>query len=90
MAPIDSFDVLTSTALSLQEQLSNGRLTSVDTVRTYNAHIEQHNPSLRLLETLLHHAELLDAERKNGTVRGPLHGIPIVIKVVKLNESPHR
>jgi amidase len=46
--------------------------------------IEEVNPLLHAVTEInpdaLHIAEILDAERTNGTVRGVLHGLPILIK----------
>ena len=32
-------------------------------------------------EKALHHADILDEERKAGSIWGPFHGIPIIVKV---------
>lgn len=64
--------------------LESGLLTSVDLVNAYIARINSVNGTLRAVTQLnpdaLTIAQRLDAERANGTVRGPLHGIPILIK----------
>lgn len=39
------------------------------------------NAVVALNPNLLKQAEALDEERRNGRVRGPLHGIPALIKV---------
>jgi amidase len=50
------------------------RITAIDkSGPTINAIIELNPDALNI-------ADQLDAERKNGKVRGPLHGIPVVIK----------
>lgn len=85
-----AFDVLRSTATELSSKLSDGTLTSVDLIEQYLAQIEAHNHSglgLRAIASLPPRAQLiqtareLDQERKDGRVRGPLHGIPIILKV---------
>ena len=71
----------------LQADLTAGRATSVDLVRAYLARIaatDRRGPTLRAVVALnpdaLAQARALDAERKAGHIRGPLHGIPILIK----------
>lgn len=53
-------------------------------MRAYTLRIEEVNPILRPVTELNPDAEsiaaTLDAERKNGTIRSALHGIPILIK----------
>jgi amidase len=67
--------------------MSEGRWSAVDLVRLYSGRIEDFDragPTLRhVLEVnpdALQIAEGLDRERKAGRVRGPLHGIPVVLK----------
>jgi amidase len=83
-----SFDVLTTTASDLQSLLQDGELTSVEIVDTYQRHIEQYNASLHPIITINPHlaavARSLDDERRRGKCRGPLHGIPIIVKVCLL------
>lgn len=76
-----------ATVDDLQAGLAAGRWTSADLVRRYLARIhalDQKGPALRsVLEVnpeALALATALDAERKAGKVRGPLHGIPVLIK----------
>lgn len=82
-----SFDVLTATASQLQELLQGGSITSEDTVKKYLQHIDKHNDRLRALvevapkDRVLSIARHLDEERRGGSIRGPLHGIPIIVKV---------
>jgi len=87
---IPPFDVLTTTAAELQERLDAGTLTSVEIITTYLAQIEKHNHAGAKLnaiinvaprESVLKAAEKLDRERSAGKVRGPLHGLPIIVKV---------
>ncbi|KAF2435851.1 amidase [Tothia fuscella] len=64
--------------------LQDGCFTSVDLVNRYLARIAEVNGELHAVIELnpdaLSIAALLDAERKNGSIRGPLHGIPIPVK----------
>ncbi|KAK7518948.1 amidase [Phyllosticta citriasiana] len=73
-----------ATADELQAGLGAGLFTSVDLVNAYVARIKEVNGSVRAVTELnpdaLGIASQLDVERGNGTVRGPLHGIPILIK----------
>ncbi|KAL5085707.1 hypothetical protein Trisim1_010053 [Trichoderma cf. simile WF8] len=82
-------DPLTTTAEELQKLLTSRSLTSLDFINIYLGQIEQHNKNgLKLnaiISTAPHHivaeqAKLLDAERARGNIRGPLHGIPVVVK----------
>lgn len=83
------FDVLTITALQLQDGLRKGSLNSVMIVQSYLAQIRKHNHagahlnatlSMPSEDSLLLIARSLDVERSAGQVRGPLHGIPIILK----------
>jgi amidase len=82
-----AFNRLTTTAFELQELLSKGVLTSVDALNVYLEQIGTHNGWLKAdiaqppRHRLFERAELLDSERREGKVRGPLHGIPILVKV---------
>ena len=64
--------------------LNTGLFTSVDLVQTYTARITEVNPMLHVINELnpdaLDIAAGLDKERASGYSRGPLHGIPILIK----------
>jgi amidase len=71
----------------LQAAMAAGRLSARQIVRAYIERInriDQSGPMLRSVLELnpdaLAAADQLDAERKAGRVRGPLHGIPILLK----------
>ena len=71
----------------LQAALAAGRTTSVALVDAYLARIaayDHRGPSLnamiRLNPRARADAAVLDAERRAGKVRGPLHGIPVILK----------
>jgi Asp-tRNA(Asn)/Glu-tRNA(Gln) amidotransferase A subunit family amidase len=80
-------EVAEASILQLQEAMSAGRTTSVEITRAYLARIEQYdkggptlNAILRLNPDALAEAQAADAERARSGPRGPLHGIPIVVK----------
>ena len=81
------FDLEEATLADLQAGMSSGRMTSRSITQQYIARIEEldrKGPALRhVLEInpdALSIADSLDQERKSGRVRGPLHGIPILLK----------
>lgn len=89
-------NILKATATQLQEQLSSGNLTSAQLTETYLTQIEQQNHQGMKVNAListsprdiaLARAHQLDEERKNGKIRGPLHGIPIIMKDVFMTEE---
>ncbi|HEU4951887.1 MAG TPA: amidase [Holophagaceae bacterium] len=76
-----------ATLAELQAALASGRATAAGLVKAYTARIralDQRGPSLHSVLELNPDAERiaaeLDAERKAGHLRGPLHGIPILLK----------
>ena len=67
--------------------MARGELTSVELTRQYIARIAALNkrgPGLNAVTQLnqdaLKDAALLDKERREGRVRGPAHGLPILLK----------
>lgn len=84
--PHTLFNVYTAGIKELSEALSDGSLTSVQVLDTYLAQIDRHNETLRAIvhlaprEQLYRLARQRDLESKLGRCRGPLHGIPIVVK----------
>ena len=86
-APASSFDVTEKTIVDLLAAQRIGTVTSHILVEKYLARIkayDQDGPHLNAMIALnpkaLEAADALDAERRAGHVRGPLHGIPIVVK----------
>lgn len=83
----DSFALDGITIEQLQEKLKLGEYTSEEIVKLYLdriAQIDKSGPGLHsVLETnpdALSIARALDAERASGHIRGPLHGIPVMLK----------
>ncbi len=75
------------TITQMQEWLKSGKYTSESIVNTYLERIQNIDKSGPALNSIIEInpdaaaiARKLDEERKSGKVRGPLHGIPIVIK----------
>src|SRR5262245_30647397 len=68
----------------LQSLMATGGLTSRELTQGYLERIGQLNSLLQaVIETnpqAVSIAVALDAERRRGTLRGPLHGIPILVK----------
>ncbi|KAK3303460.1 amidase signature domain-containing protein [Chaetomium strumarium] len=79
-------DVLTSTAADLRHLLEAGKTSSVQIVLAHLSQIERHEHKLHAFisvaprELLLAIAADRDEERRRGRARGPLHGIPVVLK----------
>ncbi|KAH3913869.1 hypothetical protein HBH56_095330 [Parastagonospora nodorum] len=76
--------LLDATAEELTLGLENGQFTSVDLVQAYVARILEVNSTFHMVTEInpdaLAIAKELDEERACGTLRGPLHGLPILIK----------
>ena len=81
------FTVVEQDLIDLQAALRDGRATSARLVDLYLERIAKYDktgPAINAFITLnpaaRAQAEALDRERQAGRVRGPLHGIPLVIK----------
>jgi amidase len=81
------FSLETATVADLQARGTAGTLSAVDLTKAYLARIARTNlegPSINAVRSLnpkaLQEAAALDAERAAGHVRGPLHGIPVIVK----------
>ncbi len=79
-----SIDVEEATVASLQAAMTSGATTARDLVLAYESRIRTGdtatNSMLELNPDALSIAIELDRERKAGKIRGPLHGIPVVLK----------
>lgn len=80
----DDGPIIEATIPELQALMESGALTSRQLTREYLERIAKLNPLLAgVIETnpdALAIAARLDAERQGGRVRGPLHGIPVLVK----------
>lgn len=82
-----AFDVFEKSIAELQEALTRGQVTSRQLVDAYLARIaayDQQGPAINAIVTFnpeaRAEADALDAERRTRGPRGPLHGIPVVVK----------
>ena len=78
------FDFVEKSILELQAAMASGQLTSRDLALGYIHRIQSLNPTLHAVievnPNAMAIATQLDAERRQGHVRGPLHGIPLLVK----------
>ncbi|HWE43267.1 MAG TPA: amidase [Gemmatimonadaceae bacterium] len=86
-APFSAFALEEATIADLQRLLTSGQYTSRTLCQAYTARIaeiDRNGPALRSVIELnpdaLTIADAMDAERRAGRPRGPLHGIPVLIK----------
>ena len=80
-------EVTEASITELRAAMADGRMTSVQLVDAYLARIAAYehagpalNALIRLNPRARREAALRDSERRQGRVRGSLHGIPIIIK----------
>ncbi len=68
----------------MQAAMASGELTSRELVRQYLVRLAMYedrlNAALYVNQRALEEADALDRERKQGKLRGPLHGIPVALK----------
>ncbi|MBA4410775.1 MAG: amidase [Bacteroidota bacterium] len=81
------FELNEITIAQLQEKMNSGALSSAKITQKYLDRIEQidkKGPELRAVIEInpeaMDIARQMDAERKSGKVRSPMHGIPVLIK----------
>ena len=84
---VGDFELDEITIDQLQQKMQSGEYTSKSITEMYLKRIEsidKNGPALNsVLEVnpdAISIAENMDTERKNGKIRGPLHGIPVLIK----------
>ncbi|MBM3534029.1 MAG: hypothetical protein FJX60_13440 [Alphaproteobacteria bacterium] len=82
-----SFEVHEADISALQAAMAAGRVTGLGLLEAYLARIaayDRHGPALRAMIRLNPAAEEAaasrDAERRAGRCRGPLHGVPVILK----------
>ncbi|MET0497732.1 MAG: amidase family protein [Steroidobacteraceae bacterium] len=87
VASASQINLATASIADLQAAFADGSLTSEQLVRAYLARIDAYdkkgptiNTMIALNPKALAEARQRDAERKAGKIRGPLHGIPVVLK----------
>lgn len=80
-------DVTEASVAQLQEWMASGRTTAVEITAAYLARIDAYdqagprlNAMIRVNPAALAEAEALDRERTLRGPRGPLHGIPVILK----------
>lgn len=79
-------NVLTANAVDLQQLLEEKKTTSAHIVEDYLAQIHRYESTLNALispaprDQVLEIARARDEERQKGQIRGPFHGIPIILK----------
>ena len=83
----EPFDVVEANISELQQAMASGATSSVLITTAYLARIEAYdkagaelNAMIRINPNALAQAEALDRERATRGPRGPLHGIPIILK----------
>lgn len=78
------FQIVEATIPEMRSAMEQGRITSRELVLQYLARIGMYEDQLHAVMTVnpnaIKEAEERDQERKQGRVRGPLHGIPIALK----------
>ena len=78
------FDFVEKSILELQDAMASGQLTSRRLTQGYIGRMQSLNPLLHSVievnPNAIAIATQLDNERRRGQVRGPLHGIPLLVK----------
>jgi amidase len=86
-APKETFSLEETTVMQLQDGMRTGKTSAVALTQAYLNRIksiDQQGPRLNSVLEInpdaLSDAAVLDKERKQGKVRGPLHGVPVLVK----------
>ena len=84
---MEFFEVHELSILDLQGAMQSGRVTSRGLVESYLARIQAYDQAGPRLNAIVminprarEEADAMDRERADKNVRGPLHGIPVLIK----------
>ena len=87
MAQAQRFDAFEKSIPELQAAMAGGEVSSEALVRQYLDRIEAFDRDGPRLNSMIHvnpnavaAAKALDDERREGEIRGPLHGIPVILK----------
>ena len=81
-----TIDLMDATISDLQAEMEAGHVTSEQLTRMYLDRVYAYDKKLKLNSIIavnpeaLEEAKQLDQERSEGNLRGPLHGIPVVVK----------
>lgn len=81
-----TIDIMDATVADLSEEMETGNVTSERLVQMYIDRINAYDKKQKINSIIginpnaIKEAQQLDAERKAGKIRGPLHGIPVLIK----------
>lgn len=81
-----TIDLLDATIADLTTEMEAGHITSAELTQMYLDRIAAYDDELNLNSitninpNALEDAAALDIERAHGSVRGPLHGIPVIVK----------
>ena len=88
-AQAQQINFLTATVGDLLDLLEAETVTSIQLVNSYLSRVDENNHQGLLLraiietaprESLIQIAQSCDADRQQGIIKGPLHGIPILVK----------
>ena len=81
---VQSFRLVEATIPDMQAAMTRGELTSRDLVTQYLVRLalyeDRLNAAIHVNARALEEADVLDRERAQGRLRGPLHGIPVALK----------
>ena len=84
---VDDFELNEITISELQEKMKSGKYSSeqitklyLDRIKTFDKKGPKLNAIIELNPEAIAISKMMDKERKEGKIRGNLHGIPIVIK----------